>query len=104
MSTFNLYVEIVRLRDLQSSPLKTGELYAKERASWERGVKELLQSRLLTGRSYLLEKGPGPRPGKQQDRTGARPPALRGGTQVAKDLCLVGWFFRPEALADAAES
>ena len=50
-------------------PLKISELSAKKRVSLERGVKNLLQSRILTGRSYLLEKGrdPGPDPGQEED-------------------------------------
>lgn len=72
MSTFNLSVEIVRLRDLQSSPLQTSELYAKEQRSVEGGVKSCCEAGFrLEGPAYW-RRGLGPdqdssRTGQEQD-------------------------------------
>lgn len=50
-------------------PLKISELSAKKAGKLGERSKELVQSRILTGRSYLLEKGrdPGPDLGQEED-------------------------------------
>ena len=50
-------------------PLKISELSAKKAGQLGERSKELVQSRILTGSSYLLEKGrdPGPDLGQEED-------------------------------------